>query len=1458
MFDGKVPTTRSYRRPMSTAREREEQAKMKSSSQLLEQSRKHREDRAAEKARNTAATLLQSVFRSFKARKAHFTSMRAAFDSGVANVVKLKTLFASKGASFAVPVSVLLPLLRNFFAFYKHTTACTSRNNNANEDDEPRLLSALQLYHDSSTGTYSKDTNMWAAACASEGARGQFVQSASASASASAGSWRVLLQKIFSLSLYAAATEAAETTATAATDNNTSFGVSKAQLCANVLGKLTTNTAQGGSDEGGLVTLLSAGIAPQLCSYLRSILILEQDRKHNTLRDNTLASSVDSVFDMEVEIDGAPTTGAAETDTINHSMIHIATSIIQAVLEPQAQAQSQINTQAAAAAAVIVRNAAVQSLLTLPRLGDYCALARYAKLLPLLGKLLGHSLFTRVSGNTDARTGTGYSANAGYISGSTDNLSPGEHLIVLSNILHLAPIVAAGGSSGDSAGAKTIRSGATPAAMASWTQSLSELLLQPYVDCSSEASAFSVGKNGNRTNVGLSGSGAYALPLVSLLHDAHVGVGVEEAEDDYPAETMLEDFIVSHYSTGTGTGGSSSVSGVSNPGAGANSLHVDVFAALELRLALVMDQIRRFPSSSSISSSSSSNALTQAQIAQQAAHRQSQRQYVHESFLYILDEIVDFKHLNLLLHSITANSGAGAGAGADSSGGRSALATLAGYGRLLTASPAALLTKHINSTHSTNSSTKTNRNVAASILNVVAFGGSGGTQSLVQRIWTYLTATFGVDRMHSSLCSDESAYVSAAYGGSAEAAAQEQQQLTLCLYLFFASLSHQLVTTDDEEYFEGNKVLTIPDTLAVIRLLKAVLYRYFRGTPATSTTPNAGIGMDIRSEKAALEQYLVKTRLHQITLVLFNQFYNLNERRPFVVASRTNIATPSSTDMETDTDATAAVAAEIAMEKEAAAVWLWPGILPADMELVPHADSVDGTIFAILGGTHNTSSGNGAISGEIFNAVHTTQTESGPSSPDNTSSNSSGNNNREMSAYSGRCAVNVCAGYSWVELQKQGPLANARLWSVLTSCPQVLPFQDRVKIFQSLVEADKTSREGGANSAFHGFGGGNNTRLQIRRDNLFADAFSQVRSLDTADLKGRFQVEFFAAAGLAEAGIDGGGLFKEFIDSFIKEAFDTNFNLFEPTSSNLLVPSPVASSYYPEQHLEYFQFVGKILGKALYDCVLVESQFSVVFLNVLLGRINQFDDLRFLDEQTYKSLRQLKAMATAAGGGSSSSGDEIAGLDLYFVVERVDIEGRVQSEELIPGGANTQVTSKNIHTYLHRFANHKLNVQISQQCRAFLSGFRQLVSVDWMRLFSPRELQLVISGEERGVDIEDWKAHINYASGYNLDQPYIQSFWRVVESMSVEEQRNLLKFITSCSRQPLRGFSQLNPLICIQKVPLYSQDQFESETGALTARLPGAATCMNLLKLPEYDSEEVLKEKLLYAIMNNNMGFELS
>ena len=40
-------------------------------------------------------------------------------------------------------------------------------------------------------------------------------------------------------------------------------------------------------------------------------------------------------------------------------------------------------------------------------------------------------------------------------------------------------------------------------------------------------------------------------------------------------------------------------------------------------------------------------------------------------------------------------------------------------------------------------------------------------------------------------------------------------------------------------------------------------------------------------------------------------------------------------------------------------------------------------------------------------------------------------------------------------------------------------------------------------------------------------------------------------------------------------------------------------------------------------------------------------------------------------------------------------------------------------------------------------------------------------------------------------------------------------------------------------------------------RLPSASTCMNILKLPQYETKEILKARLIYAV-ESEAGFELS
>lgn len=96
--------------------------------------------------------------------------------------------------------------------------------------------------------------------------------------------------------------------------------------------------------------------------------------------------------------------------------------------------------------------------------------------------------------------------------------------------------------------------------------------------------------------------------------------------------------------------------------------------------------------------------------------------------------------------------------------------------------------------------------------------------------------------------------------------------------------------------------------------------------------------------------------------------------------------------------------------------------------------------------------------------------------------------------------------------------------------------------------------------------------------------------LPSQALKGVIRVRFVNEQGLPEAGIDQDGVFKEFLEETIKKVFDPSLNLFRVTNENRLYPS--ATSFTHKDHLQLFEFVGRMLGKAIYEVKLLSLSLS--------------------------------------------------------------------------------------------------------------------------------------------------------------------------------------------------------------------------------------------------------------------------
>jgi len=410
--------------------------------------------------------------------------------------------------------------------------------------------------------------------------------------------------------------------------------------------------------------------------------------------------------------------------------------------------------------------------------------------------------------------------------------------------------------------------------------------------------------------------------------------------------------------------------------------------------------------------------------------------------------------------------------------------------------------------------------------------------------------------------------------------------------------------------------------------------------------------------------------------------------------------------------------------------------------------------------------------------------------------------------------------------------------NVVASLPHSVPFDVRVKLFRAKVEAERNTHHVQNKKWL----------VTIRRQYLVEDGFQAFSGLPEggdARLKAKLHVQFQNAQGLPEAGIDAGGVFKEFLTNCLKQVLDPAFGLFSSTADDHLYPNP-QSGIAHGNHLRLLKFVGQVTAKALYEGIVANVPLAGFFLNFLLQQPNSVDDLVTQDPELFKNLMYLK-----------SPDCDLEMMCLTFCVED-EVMGQKIKTDLRPNGEQIDVTPENLIFYIHAMADYKLNQQIAQQTRAFLQGFYEVLKPQWLQMFDRRELSLLMSGESRDLNVADLRQHTVYAGGYSSDHRVIKDFWSVLEHMNSEQQSKFLAFVTSCPKPPLLGFENLHPPMCIRCAD-------DGEGGGLARtlgvrdveRLPTASTCFNLLKLPPYRTKRQLREKLLYSI-NAGSGFELS
>ncbi|KEY66981.1 hypothetical protein S7711_05101 [Stachybotrys chartarum IBT 7711] len=400
------------------------------------------------------------------------------------------------------------------------------------------------------------------------------------------------------------------------------------------------------------------------------------------------------------------------------------------------------------------------------------------------------------------------------------------------------------------------------------------------------------------------------------------------------------------------------------------------------------------------------------------------------------------------------------------------------------------------------------------------------------------------------------------------------------------------------------------------------------------------------------------------------------------------------------------------------------------------------------------------------------------------------------------------------ELVRHNPKLMSGTFALLVKNPKVLEFDNKRNYF---------------NRSIHSRSGNSQNRpsfpplqIGVRRENVFHDSFRSLFFLSGDELKyGKLNIRFHG-----EEGVDAGGVTREWFQVLARQMFDPNYVLFTPVSSDRTTFHPNKLSAINDEHLAFFKFIGRVIGKALYEGRVLDCFFSRAVYKRILGKSVSVKDMESFDPDYYKSLCWML------------DNDITDIITESFSVED-DAFGATKVVDLIPNGREVPVTEDNKHEYVRLVVEHKLLSSVKEQMENFLFGFHEIIPAELISIFDEQELELLISGLP-DIDVDDWKSNTEYHN-YSPSSQQIQWFWRAVRSFDKEERAKLLQFVTGTSKVPLNGFKELEGMNGVNRFNIH-RDYGKKD------RLPTSHTCFNQLDIPEYDSYDVLRSQIMKAI----------
>lgn len=263
------------------------------------------------------------------------------------------------------------------------------------------------------------------------------------------------------------------------------------------------------------------------------------------------------------------------------------------------------------------------------------------------------------------------------------------------------------------------------------------------------------------------------------------------------------------------------------------------------------------------------------------------------------------------------------------------------------------------------------------------------------------------------------------------------------------------------------------------------------------------------------------------------------------------------------------------------------------------------------------------------------------------------------------------------DLVRHTPKLMSGTFSLLVKNPKVLEFDNKRNYFSRSIHAKAPNNRAGHPPL----------QLSVRREQVFHDSFKSLYFQTGDQMKyGKLSIRFHG-----EEGVDAGGVTREWFQVLSRQMFDPDYALWTPVSSDRTTFHPSQYSAVNEEHLMFFKFIGRIIGKALYEGRVLDCHFSRAVYRRILGKAVSIKDMESLDPDYYKSVVWMLENDITDIITETFSVDN----DKFGVVETIDF---------IPDGRNIAVTEENKHEYVRLMVEWKLTGSVKEQLDEFLKG----------------------------------------------------------------------------------------------------------------------------------------------------------